>query len=200
MDTHAKLIASRKRQRGVTLIEIMIALAVGLILTGGIILVFSSTRQSNRVHEAISRMQETGRMALEIISRDVRMADFWGCSADITNVVNNLDSAGSGYIDFGTGGIAGADGGGTAPDTLVLRGGNSTGLNLEPPYGPQASANVQAVAAGIEELVASVNEINQQVATELLEQANFAVTVALPGRKPCTGSRSVSLPASSIEI
>ena len=77
---------SRNKQRGLTLIEIMIALVIGLIITAGIIQVFSSTRQSNRVHEAISRMQETGRMALEVLARDIRMADFWGCAGGIGNV------------------------------------------------------------------------------------------------------------------
>ncbi len=140
-------LGARRRQGGMTLIEIMIAMVVGLILTGGIIQVFSSTRQSNRVHEAISHMQENGRMALEVISRDARMADFWGCAADITNVTNNLDSGGSGYIDFGSGGIDGTDGASGAPDTIVFRGGATSGLGIEPPYGPQASSNVK-VSAG----------------------------------------------------
>jgi type IV pilus assembly protein PilW len=137
---------ARQVQRGVTLIEIMIALVVGLILTGGILQVFASSQQTNRVHEAISRMQETGRMALEVISRDARMADFWGCAADIGNVTNNLNSAGAGYIDFAAGGIDGTEGAAGAPDTLVFRGGESSGLNLEPPYGPQASSNVKVTA------------------------------------------------------
>jgi type IV pilus assembly protein PilW len=124
----------------------MIAMVVGLILTGGIIQVFSSTSQSNRVHEAISRMQENGRMALEVISRDARMADFWGCAADIANVTNNLDSTGVGFIDFGAGGIDGTEGAAGAPDTIVFRGGFSSGLQIQPPYGPQAAANVKVPA------------------------------------------------------
>ena len=138
---------SRKKQSGVSLVEIMIAMLLGIFLLGSVVQFFVSSRQSNRVHEATSRMQETGRMALEIMARDIRMADFWGCASDITNVVNNLNSAGTGYIDFQTGGVAGTEGGAGVPDTLVLRGGFGTGLFLEPPYGPQASANVK-VAAG----------------------------------------------------
>ncbi len=136
----------QRRQRGFTLIEIMVAIVIGLILTGGIIQVFTATRQSNRVHEAISRMQENGRMALEVIARDARMADFWGCAGTITSVVNNLDSAEPGYIDFGQGGIDGTEAGGTSPDTLVFRGGTGNGLVIQPPFGPQASANVSVTA------------------------------------------------------
>jgi len=135
----------RHSQRGMTLIEIMIALVVGLILLGGIIQVFSSTRQSNRVHEAISRMQENGRMALEIIGRDARMADFWGCAADIVNVTNHLDP-GAGFIDFTQGGVTGVNGGGL-PDTLILRGGIGNGFNLQAPFGPNTSSPVN-ISAG----------------------------------------------------
>jgi len=130
-----------------SLVEVMIALLIGLLLLGGVVQVFSSARQSNRVHEATARMQETGRMALEVISRDVRMADFWGCASEITSIVNNLDAGGgSGYIDFGTGGIGGTEGGAGNPDSIVLRGGADSGLALEPPYGPQASANIKVEA------------------------------------------------------
>ena len=133
------------RESGLTLIEVMIAMLLGLVLVGGVLQVFASSRQTYRVHEAISRMQESGRMAFEVLSRDIRMADFWGCANDATNVVNNLNNAGAGFIDFGSGGVGGTEGAGGAPDVLILRGGTSAGLGVEPPYGPQASAvlNVQ---------------------------------------------------------
>ena len=140
-------ISSRKKQSGVSLVEVMIAMLLGIFLLGSVVQFFVSSRQSNRVHEATSRLQETGRMALEVMARDIRMADFWGCASDITNVVNNLNSANAGYVDYQTGGVAGTEGGAGVPDTLILRGGFGTGLNLEPPYGPQASANLK-VAAG----------------------------------------------------
>lgn len=136
---------SRKKQAGISLVEVMIAMLLGIFLLGSVVQFFVSSRQSNRVHEATSRMQETGRMALEIMARDIRMADFWGCASGISNIVNNLNSAGAGYIDFQSGGVAGTEGG-TGPDTLILRGGFGTGLMLEPPYGPQPSANVKVTA------------------------------------------------------
>jgi type IV pilus assembly protein PilW len=133
-------------QSGVALIELLIAMMLGLILVGGILQMFSSSRQTHRVHEATARMQESGRMALEVIARDIRMGDFWGCASDITNVVNNLDNTGAGFIDFTAGGIAGTEGGAGVPDTLILRGGADRGLDIQPPYGPQASANIKVPA------------------------------------------------------
>lgn len=132
------------KESGMTLIEVMIAMVLGLFLLAGIFQVFASARMTYRMHENTSRMQETGRMALEVITRDVRMADFWGCASDLSNVVNNLDAGGAGYINFGAGGINGTEGGPGASDTLILRGAVNTGIGLEPPYGPQASAVLHA--------------------------------------------------------
>ena len=139
-------------QAGMTLVEVMIAMLLGLFLVGGIMQVFASSRLTYRVHESTARMQETGRMALEVLSRDIRMADFWGCASDLTNVVNNLDNTGTGFIDFGTGGVVGTEGGSGVPDTLTLRGGSDSGLGVQPPYGPQASGNIKVQAGnGLEQ-------------------------------------------------
>jgi type IV pilus assembly protein PilW len=131
------------RQSGLTLIELMIAMVIGLFLVGGVLQVFSSARQTYRVHDATSRMQEGGRMALEVLARDIRMADFWGCASNSIKMVNNLDTAGAGYVDFVTGGVEGTDGGGMTPDSITLRGGFDAGITVDPPYGPQASANIK---------------------------------------------------------
>jgi len=139
----------KKEQLGVTLVEILIAMVIGLFLVGGALQILSSSRQTHRVHEATARMQESGRMALEVISRDIRMTDFWGCASDLLNVVNNLDNSGVGYIDFGAGGLGGTEGAAGAADSLVLRGGFRSGLTIQPPYGPQASANIN-IPAGTE--------------------------------------------------
>jgi len=167
--------STRRKQSGISLVEILIAMLLGLVLTGGILQMFSSSRQTNRVHEATARMQENGRMGLEVIARDVRMADFWGCASDITNIVNNLDNSGTGFVDFAAGGLAGTEGGSGAPDTLVLRGGFSSGLNLEPPYGPQASANIKVTAG---------NDLEQGDIIFISDCGNgdiFQVTNANPG-------------------
>jgi type IV pilus assembly protein PilW len=149
-NTSLKKIA--RGQSGMSLVEVMVAMLLGLFLVGGMMQVFTSSRLTYRVHESTARMQETGRMALEVLSRDIRMADFWGCASDLTNIVNNLDNTGSGYIDFGTGGVVGTEGGPGVPDSLMLRGGSNAGLGVQPPYGPQASANIKVQAgSGLEQ-------------------------------------------------
>ena len=129
-----------RRQAGMTLIEVMIAMLLGVFLLGGMLQVFSSSRLTYRVHEATARMQETGRMALETLSRDIRMAGFWGCASSLDNVVNNLDPGGAGFVDFAFGGVEGVEGGAGAADSLTIRGGGDVGVNLQPPFGPQTSS------------------------------------------------------------
>ena len=64
------------QQRGVTLVELLIATAIGLFLTAGIIALFSGTRQSYRTTEALSFLQENGRYALEYLARDLRKTGY----------------------------------------------------------------------------------------------------------------------------
>lgn len=69
---------ARKNQRGVTLIELMVALAVGSILIIGAVSVFSSSRNTYRVNEIMSRLQENARFALHTVEPDIRAAGYWG--------------------------------------------------------------------------------------------------------------------------
>jgi len=68
----------RQYQRGVTLIELMVALVVGSILIIGAISVFSNSRNTYRVNEIMSRLQENARFALDTVEPDVRAGGYWG--------------------------------------------------------------------------------------------------------------------------
>jgi type IV pilus assembly protein PilW len=68
-------------QLGVSLVEIMVALVAGLILIGGVGQVYLSNKQTYRVQEAQSRLQENGRYTLELLERDVRRAGYQGCGS-----------------------------------------------------------------------------------------------------------------------
>ena len=66
----------RRQQLGLSLVELMVALVLGLVLMTGIIQVFLSSRQTYATNEAMARMQENGRFALEFISRSARLAGY----------------------------------------------------------------------------------------------------------------------------
>lgn len=74
-----ELLAQRRdRQHGVTLIELMIALTLGLIITGAAIAVMIGTSRSFRTDTALARVQENARVAVRALAQDLSLADFWG--------------------------------------------------------------------------------------------------------------------------
>lgn len=83
------------KQQGFTLVELMIAMTIGLILLGGVITILTSSQQVYRVNDALARMQENARYAFQVLSRDIRMAGYFGCAgngAPVVNTLNNPDS------------------------------------------------------------------------------------------------------------
>jgi type IV pilus assembly protein PilW len=68
------------RQAGLSLIELMVALAIGIFLIAGAIALFGKTRDLYRANEAAARLQETARYAMSVIEGDLRMANYWGYS------------------------------------------------------------------------------------------------------------------------
>ncbi|MDT8407353.1 MAG: PilW family protein [Methylococcales bacterium] len=69
------------KQQGMTLIEIMISLLIGGVLIAGILQIFINTKQTYRLQDAQSRIQENGQLAMEFIGKDIRMAGFFGCAS-----------------------------------------------------------------------------------------------------------------------
>ena len=66
------------RQQGITLIELMVALAIGSFLIIGAVQIYSQSRQAFTINESIARVQETAQFALDTIEADLRMANNWG--------------------------------------------------------------------------------------------------------------------------
>lgn len=64
--------------QGLSLIELMVALTLGLILIAGISEIFVQSKHGYRIQEATARIQESARYALAALGRDLREADFWG--------------------------------------------------------------------------------------------------------------------------
>jgi len=67
-----------KTQTGITLVELMVALAIGSFLMIGAIQIYNQSRQAFVVNESIARVQETAQFAMDTIEADLRMASNWG--------------------------------------------------------------------------------------------------------------------------
>jgi type IV pilus assembly protein PilW len=74
-------------QSGLTLIELMIAMVIGVFLLMGTMTVFTQSRTNFRVADSIARLQENARFAIDTIEPDLRLARFWGRNADPAKVV-----------------------------------------------------------------------------------------------------------------
>lgn len=71
-------------QKGFGLVEIMIALVLGLVVVLGITEIFVNARQTYSSQEASARLQEEARYALSRITQDLRMAGMFGCVSQST--------------------------------------------------------------------------------------------------------------------
>ncbi|MEE9358350.1 MAG: hypothetical protein V3U62_08730, partial [Sedimenticolaceae bacterium] len=83
-------VTTNHKQVGAGLVEIMVAIAIGLFLVAGIGQIFVSSKQTYRVTEASSRLQENGRFAMIIMAEDIRMAGFRGCGSEGLKINNGL--------------------------------------------------------------------------------------------------------------
>jgi type IV pilus assembly protein PilW len=83
----------KSHQTGFTLVELMIAMLLGAFLIGGILQIFIGSRQTYRMQENLSRLQENGRFAMDFITRDNRMMGFQGCASRsiVPNVIININ-------------------------------------------------------------------------------------------------------------
>lgn len=67
-----------RTQRGLTLLEIMVSITVGLILLSGVVSIFISNKTGYRLQESASVLDENSRFALNQMQYDLRMGDHWG--------------------------------------------------------------------------------------------------------------------------
>lgn len=66
-----------KRQKGFTMIEMMVSMALGLVVTGAVLYTVSGATNSGRKQDMQARMYDMGQMALNQLTEHVRMAGFW---------------------------------------------------------------------------------------------------------------------------
>jgi len=68
-----------RAQCGLSLVELMVSVAISAAVLSSLVYVYVGSRGAYRNNEALARVQETGRFALEWVSRDLRQAGFMGC-------------------------------------------------------------------------------------------------------------------------
>jgi prepilin-type N-terminal cleavage/methylation domain-containing protein len=73
----------RNRERGFTLLEVLIAMGIATLLLGSMYSVFTSSQRTFRVQEQIAEAQQNARAAIQLMSRDIIMAGYSSASGII---------------------------------------------------------------------------------------------------------------------
>lgn len=79
----------RLRQGGLTLVELMVAMLLGLVVIGAVVSVLLSSRQSYTTNNGLSQLQDNARIAFELMARDVRQSGSSPCGNSTVNDVLN---------------------------------------------------------------------------------------------------------------
>lgn len=131
----------KNHQNGFSLVELMIAMVLGLVIMGGAIAVLLSNKQAHRTNSALSQMQDSSRVSFELLARDIRQAGLAGCGPQ-NQVFNALNSPADhwysdlstyirGYVGAPTGTGAPAPGNQiTASDSIIVKGIAGSGLSV----------------------------------------------------------------------
>jgi type IV pilus assembly protein PilW len=127
-------------EAGLTLVELMIAMAIGLLLVLLIGTLFVGSKQTYRTQEGLARVQESGRFVMESLGRNMREAGYTKFSAPIAAVAGaTLEqkftaSVGSAFSRIPNA-IAAADGGAGADSITLTSDSDKDCLNGVAPLG-----------------------------------------------------------------
>ncbi|MEJ0036915.1 MAG: PilW family protein [Gammaproteobacteria bacterium] len=86
-------------QRGLSLIELLVAIAIGAVLIFGATQAYVDSRNAYGVNESVSRMQENGRYAMSVLEPDLRMSNYWGLQKG-ADIVSNKFKKTDGQASF----------------------------------------------------------------------------------------------------
>ena len=91
--------------KGLALIELMIAMVLGLVLIGAATGVMLSNTQSFRTTKSLSQIQDSARLGFELMARDIRQAGSVPCGNDITvqNIITAAQTNAPWYLNWDSG-------------------------------------------------------------------------------------------------
>jgi type IV pilus assembly protein PilW len=95
-----------RKSRGFTLVELMIAMVLGLVIVGSVMAAMLANKRSYRTNEGLSQVQESARTAFELLAHDIRQSDGNGCTSS-TRTANVLTAGALWWQNWG--GMTGYD-------------------------------------------------------------------------------------------
>jgi type IV pilus assembly protein PilW len=83
----------RSRSHGFSLVELMVSMAMGLFLVAGALTIYVQGRATHEVNSKVAELQDNARLALDLMSRDVLLADFWSRTDDPAAIARRTGDA-----------------------------------------------------------------------------------------------------------
>ncbi len=132
-------------QRGLTLIELMISMVLGLLLMLGVVNVYLSQVQSYRVNDNLGQLQNSARTAFELMSRELREAGGNPCGTAI--ITNTTGASGTDWENWDEGALVGYTGEDDMADAAF---GEDAAERVEDDDGDDTSAGIVIRSASVE--------------------------------------------------
>ncbi len=164
-----------RSQQGLSLIELLISLVLAVVLMAGVTQMFLASNQTYSTQQGLSRVQETGRLAMEIMARDIRMAGYMGCGASQFRrlesgtgycrtpgtpgcITNGLNPSGNPMLNFAGPAVQGYSAAAGAAvvqgtplagtDVILVRSAGESSFNINQPTGNNANVRVTGAVSG----------------------------------------------------
>ena len=90
-----KPLNQKHRQQGLTLIELMVSITIGIVLMAGIMQIFASSKQSYKMQDTLTYLQESGRFSIDLITNDLYLAGYWGANSQVMKPANKENILGT---------------------------------------------------------------------------------------------------------
>ena len=172
------MIKRLQNAQGTTLVELLLAIVIATMIVGAGFTMLHATDRATRTNEQIVDMQQSARMAIELIARDVRAAGF-GMDAQVGGCATGGIPAPIVPIDNNP---AGAD---TGPDAISLvvpvTGATAPGWTLANPVGPGFSQITLRPGAVAEMMSAGLSVLTPPTAQISINGAKTATVSAVAG-------------------
>jgi type IV pilus assembly protein PilW len=108
-----------KRQHGFSMVELMVAVTLGLLLTGAVISVFVGSRTAYQATAGVGDMADSGRFALNLIEESVRGAGNLACNSAMSATSQNITNGAGNFADNFGQGVEGFEANGSGPAAAI---------------------------------------------------------------------------------
>lgn len=172
-----------KRAQGFSLVELMVAVTLGLLVAGAAIAAFIGSRSAFQATSGIALLSENGRFALDVLEQSIRSAGYIACNrAGATN--NNLLNTSVSQIGFDfSAGLGGYEASGTAPGNKLTLLTHATVDSSASDWSPALDTSLNGVVGNSDVLVirSSVPRAAAVYATTAVPSGTNTITVSSAG-------------------